>query len=416
MMNVGVQALLWAVYLISLYFAVFWFLVFLDGMPNDRKVRLKRKPRVAVVVPAYNEEKRIIPTLKELVKLNYPKELLELIVVDDGSKDRTASLVKEFMKDHKDIRLIQQKNKGKGAAMNAALYQTNADFFVCLDADSFVEPDALNKILPYFSSKDVGAVLPILKVKKPKNLLQKMQWFEYIINMFYKVLMSKLDCVHVTPGPFAVYRRDLLVKLGGFDENHNLTEDLEIALRIQKHNYRIIQLLKPEVLTIAPKTFKELYKQRNRWYKGSIINAIKYRKLMFNKNYGDFGLIQMPTVIISGILALVMISTIAYYTIKPYVSYAYNLWFIGFDISTILRNLSFNFYILDLDFTTILIAITMIAMTIIIIRKSHQYTQEKVMRYGIMSLIMYLFAYFFILGIVWVGITFDFLRGKRQKW
>jgi len=146
-----------------------------------------------------------------------------------------------------------------------------------LDADSYVSKDALHKILPEFTNDNIAAVLPLLKVRNPKNFLQKMQWLEYIVNMFYKELMSKLDCVHVSPGPFSVYKKSILMKIGGFDEN-NLTEDLEITLRLQKYNYRIVQLLNTDVHTIAPETFKELYKQRNRWFKGAVLNAVAYIK------------------------------------------------------------------------------------------------------------------------------------------
>lgn len=413
----ALKVVLWTAYFVSLYFAVFWLLVLLENRPKRRQNRLGRLPFVSIVIPAYNEEKKIRPTIESVLNLDYPKERYEIIVVNDGSKDNTEKVTREIINEYKDfsIRLLSQKNKGKGAALNNGLKKSKGEYFVCLDADSYVSKDALRKILPNFTN-NVAAVLPLLKVSRPKTLLQKMQWLEYIVNMFYKELMSKLDCVHVAPGPFSVYKKSILQKVGGFDEN-NLTEDLEISLRLQKHNYRIVQLLNTDVYTIAPASFKELYKQRNRWYKGSVLNAITYRKMMFNRNYGDFGIIQMPTIIISGLIAMVILVSLAYYMLRPQIEYIYNLSFINFDLITLLQNLSMSFHYLDINYTTMLLVGIMLLISLTIIVKAHKKTNEKgITRHGIFSFIAYLAFYFFILGIVWIGILFDFVRGKKQRW
>ena len=413
------KIVLWMVYLVSLYFAVFWFLVFLDSEPKKRKKPLKEHPFVSVIIPAYNESSRIKKTIGSVLRLDYPKEKLEIIVINDGSADNTKQVVEKVIKENKtfDIRLLNKKNKGKGAALNDGLRLSRGEFFICLDADSHVRKDALKKMLPHFSDENVAAVLPVLKVRKPKNLIQKMQWFEYIINMFYKELMGKLDCIHVAPGPFSVYRKSILVKLGGFDEDGNLTEDLEIALRLQKHHYKIIQILDTEVYTAAPTTLKALYKQRNRWYKGAVNNAINYRKLLFNKKYGDFGLIQMPTILVAGIIAITMMLSIAYYTISPYIRNINKLRIIDFDFMTLIRNFTFNFHFLELNYMLIMVAGMMLFVSILILKKSHVSTKERVFKYGAYPLLLYLFFYFFVLGPMWVGIALDMiLRKKKQKW
>lgn len=412
------KIILWIAYFISLYFAVFWFLVLLEGKRARKTKRLEKIPFVSIAIPAYNEERKIRPTVASLLKLDYPKGKYEIIIVNDGSTDKTKEAVKNIIKENQSysIKLISQKNRGKGAALNAALSKAKGEYFICLDADSYVSKDALKKILPHFSNDKVAAVLPLLKVSNPKTLLQKMQWLEYIVNMFYKELMSKLDCVHVAPGPFSVYKKSILEKVGRFDEN-NMTEDLEITLRLQKHNYRIVQLLNTNVYTIAPSSFKELYRQRNRWYKGSILNAMTYRKMIFNKNYGDFGIIQMPTIIISGIIAVIIFVSLAYYALKPQLQYLYNLSFINFDLITLIRNFSFNLHYLDINYTTMLLVIVMLSVSLFIIKKSHAKTNvRKVTKYGIFPFLGYLVLYFFILGIIWIGIIFDLVRGRRQRW
>ncbi len=417
-METIIKILLWFAYLISLYFTIFWLLVLFENKKEYKIKKLKKLPYVTIAIPAYNEEKRIKPTLKSVLKLNYPKNKIEFIIVNDGSTDKTKKVVQNIIKENKSfkIKLINQKNKGKGAALNRALKIAKGKFFVCLDADSYVEKNALKKILPYFYEKKVACVLPALKIRKPKNLLQKLQWFEYLINLFYKALMSRLNCIHVAPGPFSVYRTEILKKVGYFDENFNLTEDLEMALRLQNKGYKIIQLLHANVSTIAPKSIKDLYKQRNRWYKGSIYNALKYRKMLFNKNYGDFGLIQMPLIILSGVIALVLISSIAYYSLWPYIDKLIKMKYIDFDIITLIKNLSFNFHLLDLNFTNILVAIIMLMISIYTLKKAHTATKEKISKQGIFSLIAYIVLFYILLGIMWIGIAIDMIRGKKQRW
>jgi len=417
-METFIRILIWFAYLVALYFVVFWLLVLFEGESKEKPKRLKKFPLVTIVMPAYNEEKRIKRTLTSILRLDYPKKKLEFIVVNDGSTDKTEEEVEKIIGENKEfsIRLINQENRGKGAALNRGLREAKGEFFICLDADSFVKRDSLKKILPYFDKKDIACILPVLKVKKPKNLLERMQWFEYIINMFYKELMSRLNCIHVAPGPFSTYRTEIIRKVGYFDENFNLTEDLEMALRLQSKHYRIIQLLEGEVSTIAPKTIKQLYKQRNRWYKGSIYNALRYRKMMLNKNYGDFGLIQMPLIIISGLLAVIIISALFYYNIWSPMKSINNLRYIGFDLLTLIKNFKIDFHILDLNFASIISAIIMLIVSVYIFIKSHASTREKVSKYGILSIMIYLLAYFVLLGVMWVGILAEMLVGKKQRW
>lgn len=411
------KALLWSCYLISLFFAIFWFLVLLDGSERVKTKKLKKYPFVSIAVPAYNEEKRILKTLSSLTSLSYPGKKLEIIVINDGSTDKTRLVVERFIKQNKthDIRLISKQNQGKGAALNDSLKIAKGEFFVCLDADSIVTRNALEKILPHFTANNIAVVLPMLKVYKPKNIWQKLQWIEYLINLFYKGLMGSLNCVHVSPGPFSVYRTAILKKVKGFDEG-NLTEDLEITLRLQSRNFKIVQLAEPDVYTLAPESFRQLYKQRNRWYRGSVLNVIKYRHMMFNKAYGDFGMMQMPTILVSGIVAIILILSAVYYGLKPYAKTIYHSVFIDFDFYTLISNLKFDFSYLDINYMAILVAVITLSISIVILRKSHKEAKEKISRHGIMSLVTYLFFYFFVIGFIWVGIILDILFKKKQKW
>lgn len=418
-MNIILNILLWFAYLVSLFFGIFWLLVFLLDNTKKTKTNLTEFKPVTVMMPCWNKEPYVAQAIDSVLSLNYPD--LELIVVEDKSDDNTLSEIKKTIAKYpnRDIKLIvHKKNLGKGHSMNEALKIARGTYIVNFDADSIVEKDALLKLLPEFK-ENVAAVLPAMKVYKPKNLLQKMQWYEYILNLFYKEIMSRINCVHVAPGPFSIYKTDILRKVGGFDASQNprnLTEDLEIALRLQSKNYILVQSMAAEVRTFSPDNIKELYAQRNRWYKGSILNAIKYKHLMFNKKYGDFGMIQMPTIVISGVVALILIGSIFFSFLKSNISAIKNLFLIKFDLLPFLKNFTLNFNFLDLNYTNIFVAVIMLSITAYVFYKSHTFTNEKIFKQGIFSVVFYTLMYFLILSTMWIGITFDLVRGKTQKW
>ncbi len=413
----GIDLFLSIIYAITLYYSVFWLVVYLTTTPEDKTKRIKKWPIVTVIIPAYNEEKVISKTLLSAINLDYPREKLQIIVVDDGSSDNTSKKVKEIIKKHEDtnITLIRQKNSGKWVALNNALKLAKGEFFACLDADSYIESNALKKILPHFYSKKVGAVLPLMKVENPENMLQKLQWYEYLVNMFYKRLISYLNCVHVTPGPFSVYRTSIIKKLGGFKEAF-LTEDLEMALRLQKNNYLIIQLSDPVVHTVAPHSLPGLYNQRKRWNKGSVLNTLRYKEMLFNKEYGDFGLMQLPVVLFSGGLSVALMLAFIYFSIlKPMYNILKKLILVNFDIKTLLSDMHFEFNPLNLDFYRLLIGVVVLALSLLIFYLAHKFANEDFAREGKLSMILYLFFYYLILGFVWISIYWDFLLGKFNQ-
>src|SRR3989344_153153 len=143
-MNLFVNILLWIAYITSLYFSIFLLLVYFDKKnifkTEQSSINPKTEPLVSILVPAYNEEKTILKTLISVQELDYPKEKIEVIVIDDGSKDNTKQIVQEYIKDKPYFRLISHPNMGKAASMNKALKIAKGEFFACLDADSFVHP------------------------------------------------------------------------------------------------------------------------------------------------------------------------------------------------------------------------------------------------------------------------------------
>lgn len=411
------QIFVWIAFFIGMYIIVFWLLTFMEHFERSPK-RLKKLPEVSVAIPAYNEEDNIEKTISSVLNLDYPKHLLELVVVNDGSTDKTEHIINNIINSNKDrnIKLITQKNSGKGSALNKALEISKGEFFVVLDADSFANSDALKKMLPSFEDKDVAIVLPLMKIHNPRSFLQRVQWSEYLINFFYKSLMGALNCVHVAPGPFSVYRKKILKEAGGFDER-NLTEDLEITLRIHKAHYKVVQLLNTEVYTNAPDTLKDFYKQRNRWYKGTMFNMFNYKWMVFNKRYGDFGMLQMPRVFISGFLAVsLLLLTLYRFVFKTAFDHIYRWSKINFDLLSVIRNLSFDFSWIEVNFTNLFFFVVSIILGAIVIFYAHRFTKEKMLRYGIFSLPAYLILYSILVSGVWLGVFIEMLLKRKQKW
>ena len=292
-MNLSYTVLVYIVWFLSTYFIVVFLLTLIKNKSKlynspdlDKNNRL---PKVSIVISAYNEQGKISDTIESLKSIDYPKELYEMIIVNDGSKDKTRDIIARY-EDKKNIIFIDnKKNKGKAACLNQGIAIAKGAYVACMDADSVVPKNILKKTVPYFDDKDIGAVTVSVEVKHVNNFLQKIIQLEYILglSLFLKVF-SYLNCIHVTPGPFSIYRKDLVDKIGGFDVN-NITEDLEIAYRIHKSGYRIANCMDTSVKTITPDNFKSLYRQRRRWYTGALKTLWQHKDILLRKKTGFFG-------------------------------------------------------------------------------------------------------------------------------
>jgi len=412
-----VNLILPVVYIITLFYTIFWLITFLDSK-KEKKMVIKEFPLVSIVVPAYNEQDVVLEALESVTGLDYPKDKLDIILVNDGSTDSTKDIMQKFIDEHSNynIKLINQANQGKWVALNNALKTAKGEFFTCLDADSSVEKSALKKMLPYFTDNKVAAVLPLIKIKNPKGILQKIQCYEYIVNFFYKKIMSYLNCIHVTPGPFSIYRKNVLDKIGGFRQGHN-TEDMEIAFRLQKNQYKIVQLLNVNVYTYAPNSLKNFYFQRNRWNKGSILNVWDYRKMMFNKKYGDFGMLQMPMVLCAGFIAMTIIILVLFYNVfKPLFNSLHNLSLVDFDIFSFIANINLNLNLLDFNYYKLIIIAVIITVSLTVFTLAHKYTKQRLTNQGIAPLVVFILFYYLLLGAIWLGIAKDLILRRMKKW
>ena len=280
---------------LTLYFEVFLLISFFEKRPRARSKDLPaRYPAVAVLVPCFNEERTIAGTLESLLALEYPAEKLEILVVDDGSRDNTGNIAQEFSAKHPKVKYFYKENGGKYTALNYGIERTDAELIGCLDADSFVEREALLEVVKRFNeSPEIMAVVPAMKVHRPRRLLELMQSVEYTFGIFYKKMFDNLSAISVLPGPFSLYHRDVFIKIGMFRHAHN-TEDMEIAFRMHAGGLKIVNAHTAHVYTTVPRTLRALIRQRARWSQGFLQNSRDYAHMYFNRKYGNFGLLVLP--------------------------------------------------------------------------------------------------------------------------
>lgn len=368
-------------------------------------------PSVAIIVPCWNEAETISGTCDSLLALDYPKDKLEIILVDDGSTDATAAVMKSFAH-HSNVRTIFKENGGKHTALNAGIAATAAELIGCLDADSLVEPDSLKEIVSCFADKDVAAATAAMSVHRPKNLLQHMQNAEYTFGISLRHAYASVNGLYVTPGPFSFYRRDIVDELGGFRYGHQ-TEDMEMALRIQQAGHKIENAPHARVYTKAPATLVKLVKQRTRWTSGFLRNIFgEYRSLIGNRKYGALGMIVLPSSLLSigssillFVLMLVILvrNAISAIEVRTGIPLSYSM----------LPHGSFDWFYFPMSFYLFLGAITLMAsLTLITIGKRISKTPGNIT----FDIISYVLFYAFIAPLWLISATSDVARGKRRGW
>lgn len=392
---------------IAIYISIFYLLVLLENKDIIiKKGELKKFPKVSVIIPAYNEEKTIEKTIDSVINLDYPKSLLEIIVVDDGSKDKTLELARKY--EEKGVIVLSKKNGGKGSAMNYALKHATGEFAVSLDSDSFVEPDVLKKMLVYFEDEKVMAVTSGMKAYNPKTVLEKVQAIEYMFAIFLRKIFSFLNALTVAPGPFTVFRASVFEKVGFFDE-HNITEDMEIALRIQSANYKIESSPDSLVYTKVPTSIFALIRQRIRWNRGYLHNLYNY-KHMFSPKYGDMGIFVFPV----GLLILVLLLGLFYYNIYMLVS----KFIMDVIMGTVIINysLGFSWFYFQPEPLEIILGI-IILLSLVGIKFILDYTPKNNKRMVFGAYLWYLMLYFLVFTVVfWTVTLFYEARKAKLKW
>lgn len=243
-------------------------------------------PPVSIVLPAFNESEVIELALQSLLRLDYPR--YEVIVVDDGSTDDTARRASAFEGefDSVRVRVYTKLNGGKASALNLGLRMADYPFVVTMDGDSILAPNTLHDSMHHFLSPDVGAVAGNVKVGNRRNLLTRLQALEYIEGLnIPRRAQATIRAVNIVPGPVGIFRRDVLLQVGGYDSD-TFAEDTDLTLKLLAHGWRVMYEERAVALTEAPESLLELIKQRYRWTRG-ILQALDKHRDLVGRREGD---------------------------------------------------------------------------------------------------------------------------------
>ncbi|MDO8604545.1 MAG: glycosyltransferase [bacterium] len=406
------SSILYVFLFFSLYLEVFFLITFFEEREKMSVVKptnkLSHYPSATIIVPCWNEEKTVSGTIDSLLALNYPQNKLNILIVDDGSTDNTWHVIQKFINTPQ-VSLIKKENGGKHTAVNLGIEESTSELVGCLDADSFVEKDALLEIARAFNEDSaMMAATPMLVVHQPKNVLQKMQQTEYHAGAFLKRLLSPLDAIYVTPGPFSIFRRTVFEKIGLYKEAHN-TEDMEFALRMQKHHMRIRNVHTAQVHTTTPDTVYKLYRQRLRWAYGIMKNTLDYRFMLFAREYGLLGMIALPLSFFGVFVFLYNFGFILFYTVQAGIAKSVEVSVAG--LSALIPR--FDTFYLNTDFMALL-AYILFGIGLVIIWNGIKLAEGRFR--PSMSIFYFLVLYGFIAPFWFMRAVFNVALSKGTKW
>ncbi|MBW7476689.1 glycosyltransferase [Paenibacillus oenotherae] len=315
----------------------------LKNIQYDNVLNESITPPLSIIVPAYNEEANIVWSVRSLLGINY--KVYEIVVVNDGSRDETVQrMISEFqmveiehkvllsLKDTKPIRsvyrsarysnlvLVDKENGGKADALNAGINISKHPYFVSLDGDTVLDPNAFIKVMkPIIDAKpgeeiiatggSVGIAngsyvdsgfLGEQNVALSRNPIVVMQVIEYLrAFLMGRIGLSRYNLLLIVSGAFGVFKKDWVVKAGGYEVG-TIGEDMELVVRLhamireEKSKARIVYVPDPVCWTEAPENFKILKRQRTRWHRGLFESLWRHKRMIFNPKYGRIGLVAMP--------------------------------------------------------------------------------------------------------------------------
>ena len=250
------------------------------------------RPKVTVIIPAFNEERVIEASVRRILESSYP--YLDVIVVDDGSKDRTSAIVAAAFGDNPRVKLMTLANGGKARALNTALEHASGEIIVALDADTQFEKPTITRLVRWFVNPKIGAVAGNAKVGNRFNLVTRWQAVEYVTaqNIERKAL-TRFDAIMVVPGAVGAWRRKALEDVGGYPED-TLAEDQDLTIAIQRRKWKVAYDEDAVAWTEAPETFRALARQRFRWSYGTLQCLWKHRKIVRKGKPGGLAFVGVP--------------------------------------------------------------------------------------------------------------------------
>ena len=282
----------------------------------DKKTKSGFCPPVSVIIPAHNEEKYIASTIRSVQSSEY-KNKKEIIVVDDGSRDNTAKIVRDIAKKSRNVRVFSIKHSGKSEAINYGIRKAKFDIIAYVDADSALEKESLLRLVEPLAAENTAISSGIIRARPTNNPLSWFQDLDYIVSSSWRYVCSKLNAIYIAPG-FAAFKKKFILKVGGFSKD-TLTEDLDTTLVLRKAGYDAA-MTKAVIFTSVPSTLVGLVRQRIRWGRGSIQSAKKHSDVIFSRKRGLFGIYTFPMHLFWYIFALIYMPFAIYWVITVYLS------------------------------------------------------------------------------------------------
>ena len=282
-------------------------------------------PRVAVLIPAYNEETVIVRTIRSVMMSTYKN--LRIIVIDDGSKDRTLEVAREaYPKDLESGRLVilTKPNGGKAEALNFALEHLDEEIYIGIDADGVIAHDAISRLVCHFANPKIGAVAGNAKVGNRVNLWTRWQALEYITSQnFERRALDLFDVVMVVPGAIGAWRTSAVRAGGGYHSN-TVAEDADLTMNLLEQGFSVIYEDQALAFTEAPVNADGLMRQRFRWSFGILQAVFKHRGAITKRR--AMGLFALPNIVIfqillplvSPLIDLMFVAGLVHYAIDRY--------------------------------------------------------------------------------------------------
>jgi len=281
--------LIFSIIVISRYFILL--LLSMLNLLRDAKNPKKRKTihdkMVSVIVPCYNEEMVLKSSLLSLIDQTYKN--YEIIVVDDGSSDKTYLIAKsmEFIENNKRLVALTKPNAGKANALNFGISKAKGELILTVDADSKLSSSAIELMTEYFDDPQIGAVAGSVYVTNQNTLWSKLQALEYIQGLnLVRNGQAYLKLVNIIPGPIGMFRKSAVLEVGGY-QSDTYAEDCDLTLNLINKRYKIDYEIDAVSYTEAPETLTELLKQRYRWTRGILQSVLKHKDKLWklHKNF-----------------------------------------------------------------------------------------------------------------------------------
>lgn len=310
----------------------------LKNWPYYKMISSVYVPPVSILVPCYNEEKTVVNNIKSLLSIEYNQ--FEVVVINDGSKDGTLDVLrkafdlKRIDRPYKktivtqevrgiylsskipNLTIIDKVNGGKADALNVGINICKYPLFTAIDADSILEKNSLLKVVRPFiddpdkvvvtggivrvlngSKVDNGYIQEVFLSKKPLVILQTVEYLRAFL--FGRMGWSELNSLLIVSGAFGVFKKDIILKIGGYSED-TIGEDMELIIKVHKYmrqekkDYKIFFVPDPVCWTQAPEDIKSLKSQRIRWHRGLIDSLFNHKDMFLNPKYGIIGIIGIP--------------------------------------------------------------------------------------------------------------------------